>query len=208
MMRAKWKKAGLSCLLLTLGAGAASATESGFYVGANLGASNFEIDDELEDVFLDAGGDVDDSDVSVSVVGGYRINRYVGFEMGFVDLGEATLEYDAGSAARVELTTTSSGLTGALIGAAPIGDFEFNFKLGVLFAKTESGAESRIFGVTEYESLDADTEELMYGIGAAYTIADHFVVRLDWTRYADVGDDEETFEGNIDTFTTGFAYRF
>jgi hypothetical protein len=197
---------------LGLGARAANATESGFYVGVNLGTASVEVDEETEDFFTtmpNAG--IDDSTSTWSVAAGYRINPYVGTELSRVDLGEidAYLNYLVlGSPGRADLYQRTEGTALAFIGAVPISNFEFNFRLGVLFAETEVESVNRNALSVEHEADDVSTEELLLGIGGAYEIADHFVVRADWVHYDDVGDEEVTSEGSIDTLTVGFAYRF
>src|SRR3982750_1288990 len=59
---------------------------SGFYVGGGIGQFNAGIDDidEVDDT-VDAW---DDDDTAYKFFGGYRMNRFVAFELDYINLGE------------------------------------------------------------------------------------------------------------------------
>ena len=54
----------------------------GVYLGASVGSTMYYDDGMLDNY------DLDDTDISWSVYGGYRMNRYIGIEGGYVNLGE------------------------------------------------------------------------------------------------------------------------
>jgi hypothetical protein len=217
MKNSMWIKGGLASMALALGATNASATESGFYLGLNIGQSNFAINEQLEDYIQSVpNSDLDDSGSTWALVAGYRFNPHFGLELSRVDLGEATAfaQAQAGSTfSRVDLSVESSGFALSLVPAITAGAVEFNPRLGLYIADTKASYtevyRSTFFSYAETESDDVGTEKSLIGFGMGVTIADHFHVRADWIRYNDVGDEEEIgFEEDIDTLTVGVAYRF
>jgi len=209
---------------LALSVSSAFATESGFYVGLNLGQSTFDVEDTVRDSFGTTAG-LDDSDTAWSLAFGYRFVPYFGVEAAYLDMGEMTFEdsgrENAGGGAFYEYSySTSISLNGpavSLVAAVPMQAFEFNAKLGVLFAKTElkeSLSETLSvpgFPVDRYSDSFSDsssTTETLYGLGAGYTFGDHFHVRLDWTMIPDAGDEDELGEDDVSSLTVGFQYRF
>jgi OOP family OmpA-OmpF porin len=217
MRNSKWIKGGLVSLVMAFGASSASATESGFYMGLNLGQSTFGINEELEDALQSVpNSGIDDSDSAWALVAGYRFNPYFGLELSYVDLGEASAftQYQTASTyGRVDLGIESNGLALALVPAIPAGIVEFNPRLGLYIANTEATFtetfRSTFTSYTETESDDVGTESVFFGLGIGVTIADHLHLRFDWTRYNDVGDEEEiSYEEDIETLTIGIAYRF
>ena len=85
----------------------ALAADLGFYVGGYLGMSSREVPrapfDEFKNglhafAFFTATEDrtsFDDSDFAFGITGGYRLNQYLAFEGGYVNLGEVILESHA-----------------------------------------------------------------------------------------------------------------
>jgi hypothetical protein len=83
----------------------------GVYLGASVGSTMYDDDGKLDNY------DLDDTDISWSVYGGYRMNRYIGIEGGYVNLGE----YKATS----NSNNTSDSFEAyylAAIGILPLGD--------------------------------------------------------------------------------------
>ena len=85
----------LGLLALTIiAAPLASAQDSGWYLGANVGQSKSKIDDGQITNSLLSGGLVTtsisdrDHDTGFKVFGGYQFNKYFAFEGGYFDLGK------------------------------------------------------------------------------------------------------------------------
>lgn len=220
MQNSKWIKGGLASLAMALGTTTASATESGFYLGFNIGQSNFGVGAETKD-FIDLfdSSDIDDSDTAWSLAGGYRINRHIGFELSYVNLGEASAfgeDRFGPYYERFDFSAKSSGFAIAVVPAIPAGPIEINPRLGFYLGNTEITyahvARGPGINVSDIDSDDVSSESLLLGLGIGVTIANHLHLRLDWTRYSDVGgkvfDDELEYEEDIDTLTLGLAYRF
>ena len=222
MKNSKWISSGLISLAMTFGASTASATESGFYLGLNVGQSEFSAGDEIEE-FIDLfdRNDLDDSDTAWSLAAGYRFNPYFALELSYVDLGQASAygEDSFGSFyERVDFSAESSGFAIALVPAIPAGPVEFNPRLGFYLGNTDISyaqvARAPGINFSGSDSDDVSSETLVLGLGIGVTLADHFQLRFDWTRYSDVGGEAELggeafeYEEDIDTLTVGVAYRF
>ncbi len=134
----------LFCLLLPL----ASHAESGFYVGAGLGASSFQVDED--DAF---GLDLDGNDFAWKVFGGYNV------DLPFIDLGVEGGYMDLGAPTVVDLDAT--GWTAYAVGAVDAGPFAVFAKVGVVAWDLES-ANVVIGGF----AIDDDGVDVAFGGGA------------------------------------------
>src|SRR4051812_49275200 len=77
----------LACGAMATGVYAQEQQEtSGFYVGAGAGQFNAGIDD-VNDVD-DAINSWDESDTAYKIFGGYRLNRFLAFELDYINLGK------------------------------------------------------------------------------------------------------------------------
>jgi len=109
----------------------------------------------------------------------------------------------------------SGGALVSLFGSYPINNFEFSGRLGLFFAKTQlsgdlflqDNTDPTLIGEFDFDSTKS-TMELMAGLGVGYTFFDHLQVRLDYSFFPDVGDEELTLETDVSAITAGVAYRF
>ncbi len=84
---------------------------TGVYLGASIGATGYSDDDKLKSY------DLDDNDIGWSLYGGYRINRYLGVEGGYVNLGK----YKATSPSN-DTEDSFEAFYLAAVGILPLGD--------------------------------------------------------------------------------------
>lgn len=195
----------------------------GLYFGAFGGQSSYGISqDDLDEVFvfafesaagpvLDGDSSLDDKDTAFGIVGGYRFNEYFGVELGYVDLGSA----DYAGEVLVNLFGTptlfeggasieASGPTAAIVASLPVSEsFDLFAKAGMFFSDTEISVDVDGFG----DSFSASSQDPLFGAGAAWNVNQSWSVRFEFQRYADVGDEDETGEGDIDVLSLGFLYR-
>jgi OOP family OmpA-OmpF porin len=152
---------------LGLAAVPAFAADTGFYVGASIGQSSFDVsksdaDDLMIEAFELAGdalgigvgydiesSDLDDSDTAYSLFVGYRFLPYLAVEGAWLDLGEAQYKssgmvtvFDSVESmtadAATELNWSSSGPVLSALAIWPISDrWEVFGRLGAYFADTE-----------------------------------------------------------------------
>lgn len=227
-LRSKNNVQGWVAMALLLGsAPAINATEKGFYFGFGAGQSSFDsdqaaIDDSVLDAFASEGysvvsatSDLDDSDTAFSGFVGYRFIKYFALEAAYIDLGELT--YKANGTVRRGLATApgsvkiSGGSKGPAIAALailPISDtFEIYARGGTLFSDTEVSASLRIGNDSGSDSLSENAVDSFVGVGAAVNFGANWSGRLEYTRYLDVGDEEETGEQDVDLLSVSFIYR-
>lgn len=198
---------------------------SGFYFSVWGGAGNTDMPSraDLDEVFnLDpstaATSRLDDTTDVWGALVGYRFNKWLGTEVGYVNLGE--VKYDLSG----ELATpqgnlpyvvgyrfSSAGPSAAAVGYLPAGEhFEFNAKAGIFVADTRETVH--LYDVLFEENAghvrsDASQTELFAGIGATWNATRNFAVRVEYQRYFDVGDDEKTYEQDIDVLSVGVLFK-
>lgn len=233
---------GFTALLISFAlATSVSAAESGWYVSARVGKAKSDVNQRevearligpvvanyfqgplLLPLTLYVDSSINAKDSSFSLGGGYRLNPYLSFEAGYVDLGSVTYRADIRAydmfmnqfgVNRTTADYKSAGLTLSATGSLPFARlFNAHGRLGILGAKTESdtyitrssvgsgGAPIPSSSVTILaEEATANTIELLTGIGAGVNIGSRMGLSVDWTRYHKVGDKNKTIEANIDT---------
>lgn len=222
------------CVATTLPAQSAER-QSGFYVGLGAGQSSFDVDkSELDAAVLDAffsqgivtsaSSKLEDSDTAWSLVAGYHFNPYIAIEAGYVDLG--TAEYRStvtvnpfgsfvSEPASLDLDVGSKGITVAALGSLPLSDIvDLHGHLGFLFAKTDVTATARIGSGVGVDSDSFDSTSGFFGVGAGFHLGEHWSLSLDWTRYDNVGDEDEDDDArteagfNIDALSVSAMFRF
>ena len=194
--------------ILSLSSSIILAEQSNYYVSITAGESEF-------DSGLDSGTGyaLDETDSTWSINLGYDINENVAFEVGYRDLGQAsitatnnltasaygnTVTINAGSSIKAE----ADGFTLGMVGKLPVADsFNLNATLGVFFwdAKVTATGSGTVNGTAyagSYSESDDGTDAYA-GIGAKYDINDNFALGLQWTFY-DVWDENvDAIEGTL-----------
>lgn len=131
------------------------ASQAEIFLGAGIGQS--DIDDSAHAVSLD------ETDSAWKLYGGMMFTDNFGFEAGWTDLGDA-------SSGAVD-TETEAMYAAGVIAAPLVENFSVYAKLGIAFWDQD------------INTSNYDGEDLMYGIGAKYRLADQFHVRLEWEQY-------------------------
>lgn len=171
----------------------AAAQETGFYVGASIGQSEFK--DACSD--LPAGFSCDEKDTAWKIFGGYQFNRHFAAELGYNDLGEVSAS-GFGLTAATEVTAWEL----VAVGSFPVVDrFSVYGKLGAYRAETE-------FSSNILASEDETNSGLTFGLGVRYDITRNLGVRGEWQRYNDVGDENTTGEGDLSVLSIGIVWKF
>jgi OOP family OmpA-OmpF porin len=224
-----------AALGLLIGGAAAAETPSGLYFGLTGGATSLDMGGSRDDfdqaialpiaaAFLDAGLDVldfesslDDSDIGWGVQVGYRINRYIGVEVGYIDLGEGLYEAvmtvsDGFESLPVEVSARveSSGPTAAVLGLIPVGErFDVHAKAGMYFSDNRFRTRVRDIEFAEnfvHSEVDGSDQDVFVGLGGAWRINDSYSLRFEFQRFLDVGDDESG-EGDVDLLAVSVLFR-
>jgi OOP family OmpA-OmpF porin len=217
----------LAAVAAVLAAQPAFAEKTGFYVGADVGQMSADIEksaiDDLllgaladEGIFVDGSSKLDDSDTTFAVTAGYRFLPYLAVEAQYLDLGEASYEASGDfymddffvGEGNVDASIDSSGFGLSVLGILPIEAWELYARVGMYFGDTELKVGATIEGVSDSASDSKSEEELFYGIGAGYTFNDTWNVRLEYSVFQDIGDEELTGEADVDRLVLGLNYRF
>ncbi|HEY3271967.1 MAG TPA: OmpA family protein [Geothrix sp.] len=191
----------------------ATAQDSGWYAGFNVGQSKAKIDDaRIIKGIVPAGFVItsihdDDSSTGFKILGGYQFNRYFAFEGGYFDLGK--FGYKA--------TTLPAG---TLNGEIKLKGFNFDAVLSLPFTEKFS-AFGRV-GVTNAQAKDAFSgtgsvvvlnrnpseraTNLKFGGGLQYDFTKSFGMRAEVERYRI--NDAVGNKGDIDMASVGFLFRF
>jgi hypothetical protein len=169
-----------------------------------------------------------------SIAAGWRLQRHVAVEAGYVDFGERTLKsaYEpvigySNTPASQTFTILHGGteieidaMYVAIIGSWPLGNWEPYVKvgalkmdtsvdIGTLATETYFYPRSGVASVTPGKvAADDSTLEVLTAIGVTYTIAGHYDVTLEAARIPDVGGTRTTGEGDLTSLALGIGYRF
>ena len=193
----------------SLAAPANADDDSGWYIGAGLGEVDYGERGQIrtnEEILLatqhrDSG---DPLSSSVSLWVGYRINRYLSIETGYID--NTTREFTLTNDADENVGTFSfhtEGATLAVVGGLPFGKWEPYARLGVFFAATE-GSIRGPSGTLQWANRERSAE-LLTSLGLAYNFTAHWQAKLEGTYVPDAGG---PVEADTEVVTVGFTYRF
>ena len=170
------------------------AQDSGWYVGANVGQSNFK--DGCTDI-SGPGVSCEDTDTAFGVFGGYQFNKYFGAELGYTELGKVTA---SGSGINAELK--AKGFELLAVGTFPINEqFSVYGKLGLFAWDVDASASG--FGSESETGTD-----VTYALGVQYNFTKKFGVRAQYQQYKDVGKDDTTGKSDVDVISVGVVFKF
>jgi OOP family OmpA-OmpF porin len=193
----------------------ASAADSGVYVGLSFGEASYDVEDGVSGEFdITSTSRVFDSDSSLGLTLGYRFNNFVAVELAYLDMGEVQYsetgrDVSPASSGALDSSASAKGVGFAVVGAFPVGGWDFHAKLGGLQTKTEYEEVIRSQTILQQEfNSSASTFEITYGVGVGYTIAERFNFSIDYTKIPDVGDEDKTGEADVDVLSFGASYRF
>jgi OmpA-OmpF porin, OOP family len=223
------KKLLIASSLAMVSANAMADETNGFYVNAGFGQAQYDIaQQDLDDVALaafesagltviDADSSFDDKGSAWSLAGGYRFSRYLALEVGYLDLGSS--EYRAAGPVFVPgvgivdgsmgVDISAKGPTVAAAAFLPLGQkFDLHGHLGMFFSDTTLDIGVSLDDESESDEVSAKSRDVFAGVGAAFHLTQTFAVSLDYSVFKDVGDENETGEGDIDSLRLGIQYKF
>lgn len=190
---------------------AAQPVNPGWYIGASAGLADYKLP---PDIVL--GSDAHDG--SYQFFAGYRFNRHVAVEGGYVDLGEASrvLGWPPGIVGICVIsaispcngnrreTTDATAYKLAAIGTIPITDrFGVFGKLGI--ARVEV---TRVVSqyVSQY-SRDTRTRPF-YGVGVRYNLTPSVGLRAEWEKFNSVYDVSSALRVDVQAYSVGVEFQF
>jgi len=198
----------------------------GFYAGATVGATLFDLDQDALDASIvaafAAGGltvsnghsQVNDNDASLGILVGYRFLPYLAVEGEYLSLGtaqyDATVDVSDGVTtipARIHEDIDSTGFALSALGIWPVSRaWDLYARVGAYLADTTLTA--RLSGQGEKSSAhDSNTTtEYLFGIGAGFKPSPQWTVRFDYQRFVDVGENAAEF--TVDRLSLQWLYKF
>lgn len=179
---------GLGAMSAVAFAGPAAAQDVGFYAGLAIGQTEAN---GFCDSFIGALS-CDEKDSGWKIFGGHQFNRNFALELGYANLGEATLTGSLGSA-----TVEATAFDLSAIGLLPLIDRLAVFaRLGLYRADIE--ARNTLGG-----SGDDSETGLTFGLGLRWDFTRNLGAKVEWQRYQEVVDD---IDG--DFLSVGIIWRF
>ena len=192
----------------------ASAADSGWLVGANIGQSSAEIDDARIAAQLQGAGlattsiSDDDTDVAFKVFGGYKFNRHFAVEGGYFNLGKFGYTATTSPAGTQSGSIKLQGLNFDAVGILPFTKKFSGFgRLGLIYAEAKDNFSST-GAVPAPTDPSPSKRDLSYkaGLGLQYDITRNVGLRAELERYRindAVGND-----GDINMASLGVVVMF
>ncbi len=171
--------AAVSAVMLAAAVPAAYAQDqeevSGFYLGGGLGTFNASIDD-VDDVDATV-DDWDSDDTAYKVFAGYRLNRFLAFELDYVNLGEPSGNVVPG----FNVDAAVDGFAPYIVGTLPLGPyFELYGRAGYYFYDANVGVTDALDNRVEF---DEESEDLVWGAGIGANLGEKLNLRFEYERF-------------------------
>jgi len=205
---------------------AATAADTGPYIGAMVGYSSIDVaksdwDAAALDAFSSVGGTLNSTSLSKNgtafgVTIGYDYLPNLGIELSYIDLGKAKGSADgtapsAGGtvALHIDGTFKSHGPALALTGVLPFGQgWTADARVGVFYGDTAIDLTASSNGVSASASESKSTASFMGGVGVGYAFNPNWSVRLDYLYFNKVGDENTTGQADVNVVSLGLRYVF
>jgi len=206
-----------AALAALLAAGQAAAQNSGWYIGAGLGATQAKF--ERGDFTGLAAGtySADESDSGARVFGGYRVAPNWAVEFGIAGLGSYRHRFSAGTGTAV-YRYDASAATVAMAAQLPLaGGVALNGRLGAAFTTTRLRSPSTTGTITTnppacpdlfFDDCASRKTNFFWGLGAQFDINPRWGIRLDYDNYGTVGEEFETGRAKIESWSANAVFRF
>lgn len=192
----------------------AIAQEGGyFYGGLSAGQSRSKVDENrLADSVLGAGTTAtiierDERDTAYRLFGGYQLNRYIGFEAGFFDLGKSSFRATTAPAGTLDGAMRIRGASLDVVGTLPITqNFAAIGRVGTAYARTQdsfagSGAAAGVLT----NSTDRQAN-IKFGAGLQYAFSPSLMMRVEGERYR--VSDGRGDHARVNTYSVGLVMPF
>lgn len=155
---------------------------SGFYIGGGAGQFNASIDD-VDDIDETVEG-WDEDDTAYKFFAGYRLNKFLAFELDYINLGEPSGAVVPGR----NVDAAVDGFAPYVVGTLPLGQyFEVYGRLGYYFYDATRGVEDALDNRVQF---DEESEDLVYGAGIGANIGEKFNVRAEYEKFDLAGLDD------------------
>jgi hypothetical protein len=227
-MKCKQRSLILCAAFLTIAADLSCADElDGVYCGGNFGRARNAygtgfIDSQLSSEATAAGDTLALTRQSTDRLSdfwsgdaGYLFTPYVGLEASFLHVGE--IRYiaigsvtNSGTSESLASTTevTSHGPAISLVLRLPLAEaFDASLRLGDYYGKTTFDNDLIVGSKRQFTEHSKSGSSLLARVGAAYTIAAHYAVHVDYLRIEQAGD-ISTGKFSVNVLSAGVSYAF
>ena len=202
--------AGFGPLLAT----SALAQDSYFYGGAGFGQSRVRLNEQViaTDLLAGTGATItgvskDSQHTTYKLFGGYQINRYLGVELGYFNLGSFHLHADTATGGTLDGRMRNSGVFGDLVGTLPVSDnFSVIGRVGAHYSKAVDNFSGTGDATITNTSPSRREGNAKIGIGLQYAFTPGFFMRAEAERYR-VADPLGN-HGNVDAITVSLVFPF
>jgi outer membrane autotransporter protein len=199
-------------LIIGLGFSAPSvAQDSGFYIGGAVGSAEHVKGAalKLRDAPLMT-GEADSRVLSWNVTLGYQVNPNIGFELGYLDLGEvdASVADPTGATdAEARFTLATRGPTLSMVGTFPFGKWTPYIRAGVLFSETELKYSGRVQGAVFSNRVSGDSEAAFFGAGVTFDLGSRLALQADFTHVMNAAA-PEFGQSDCHNLSLGLKWKF
>ncbi|QJD60199.1 porin family protein [Pseudomonas sp. gcc21] len=174
------------------GVQAAEIQPNGYLFG-NVGQASYDFGSAYDG----APGSLDDEDTAFKIGAGIQLNRFVGVEFQYLDLGEATYQ-EPGFKQIAEV----EGYGANLVGTIPVDRFKLYGKVG--YHKLELDFTEKEVGWLDWNESEKDWVT-SYAVGATFALTPQFEIAAEYERYDDVAD---KFDVNVDVDLASIGLRY
>jgi OOP family OmpA-OmpF porin len=216
-------RTGLIAALVLLAGPAIAQDNDGFYMGAGMGYSKININenkldrlisDGLPDPWVITRSKVDQNATPYQIFAGFRFLNYFAVELAYMNLGEVTYKSNASNGTTgdgaVKGTWSNDGVPLSFLGILPLGDrFDIFGRVGVYYGSTDLKVRLKDFTGTTIAttSVDDNTTQFFGGVGADWNFPGNFTGRAEWQAMPSIGNDD-VGSGNFNNFIFSLIYRF
>jgi len=191
-------KRGVLCLaaFLVVAAVPASASDTGFYVGAGIGLASMD----PNDFYPTLGDAVEEADFSFKAYGGYRLLKFLAVEAGYTDLGSPQWRERNVQGYQETLEVSVQGWHAFVVGILPVGNaVDLYGKLGIMAWDTKITSVLLAEPVYSESSSGSDTA---YGLGVGFWVGPNVTLRGEG-EWFEIGD-----YGTVALFSVNVSYTF
>ena len=196
-----------------LAAQTASAQDSGWYAGANVGRTSATVDNARITSGLAGAGLATtsiadrDRDTGYKIYGGYQLSPNFALEGGYFDLGKFGFTANTNPAGTLNGDIRLRGLNLDLVGTLPLSErFSLLGRVGANYARTRGTfSGTGAVGVTNPNPSKNDTNYKI-GVGLQYAFTDSLSMRGELERYRI--NDAVGNRGHVDMVSVGLVYKF
>ena len=204
----------------------ASAAGSGWYLAADRGQAHFADIAAQPDPFVfkipiivgfESSSSASTQHTGFRLTGGYQFNQYWGLEASYVSLGQATINNNYidptdQHVVTAEVKNRAHGWVLAGTGTYPFNDQWSAFaRIGAIDGYLEQDVSliNVCLGCyTPPTSVSSTAWKVTYGVGVNWSFAHHWIVRLGWDQYRNLGNSNTTGEYTVNLDSIGIVYRF